>query len=236
MKKTIHILFALICTVCAAQGQPSANWQPGKVLDAKELKAGDINRLFTAEPISDEVFARMWKKSYKENCTVPRNELRYLHVLHANKDGKPQTGELVCNKAIADDLLDIFRKLYDAGYRIEKILLVDEYNADDEASMADNNTSCFNFRKIAGINTLSRHSRGMAIDISPLTNPCLYPKTGKVSPKAGEPYAHNRRNKQGQKLRYINKSDLCYKLFMQHGFIWGGSWSSPKDYQHFEKR
>jgi hypothetical protein len=33
----------------------------------------------------------------------------------------------------------------------------------------------------------------------------------------------------------ITKGDLCYKLFIKHGFSWGGEWKSKKDYQHFEK-
>ena len=39
----------------------------------------------------------------------------------------------------------------------------------------------------------------------------------------------------GKQFRYkINKGDLCYRLFIKHGFIWGGSWRTVKDYQHFE--
>jgi hypothetical protein len=41
-------------------------------------------------------------------------------------------------------LTDIFKKLYENNYPIEKIRLVDEYDADDEKSMRDNNSSCFN--------------------------------------------------------------------------------------------
>ena len=25
------------------------------------------------------------------------------------------------------------------------------------------------------------------------------------------------------------------KLFIEHGFTWGGNWNSSKDYQHFQK-
>ena len=32
----------------------------------------------------------------------------------------------------------------------------------------------------------------------------------------------------------IDHNDLCYKLFMEHGFEWGGDWENAKDYQHFE--
>ena len=33
----------------------------------------------------------------------------------------------------------------------------------------------------------------------------------------------------------ITTEDPCYQLFIEHGFTWGGSWSKPTDYQHFEK-
>ena len=33
----------------------------------------------------------------------------------------------------------------------------------------------------------------------------------------------------------IDENDLCYKLFIEHGFTWGGNWNSSKDYQHFQK-
>ena len=33
----------------------------------------------------------------------------------------------------------------------------------------------------------------------------------------------------------IDRNDLCYRLFVKHGFTWGGSWRSLKDYQHFER-
>ena len=32
----------------------------------------------------------------------------------------------------------------------------------------------------------------------------------------------------------IDENDLCYKLFIEKGFEWGGSWEDRKDYQHFE--
>ena len=34
----------------------------------------------------------------------------------------------------------------------------------------------------------------------------------------------------------IDESNLAYKIFKELGFEWGGSWSTVKDYQHFEKK
>ena len=33
----------------------------------------------------------------------------------------------------------------------------------------------------------------------------------------------------------ITEADDAYRIFTAHGFSWGGNWSNPKDYQHFEK-
>lgn len=210
-------------------------WTPAAVVSSEAIENFGIDNCFTSEPISDAVFNRMWTRSYKKNCTVPRESLRYLRILHKNAEGKPQLGELVCNKAIADDLLAIFKTLYENDYKIARMVLIDEYAADDQASMTANNTSCFNYRHVAGSTTLSKHSKGTAIDINPLVNPCVHVRTGKVEPTAGKAYAYNRTNKSKASVQMIDRNDLCYKLFIQHGFRWGGAWNSKKDYQHFEK-
>ncbi len=188
---------------------------------------------FAVDTLSNEVFLRMQGKSYPEGCSVRRSELRYLQVKHYDAEGKIHKGELVCNKKIATDLLDIFRKLYEARYPIEKIALIDDYDADDERSMTANNTSCFCFRPISGSKRLSKHAQGLAIDINPLYNPCVKTKDGKtvVQPAAGKRYA-DRSKKSPYKLK---RGDLCHRLFIEHGFRWGGDWNSLKDYQHFER-
>lgn len=181
---------------------------------------------FKIEPIPDSVFLRMKGKSYKSNCTTKRSDLRYLTVLYINEKGEKKKGELICNKAIANDLIEIFTELYKQHYPIHSIRLVDEYDAIDEKSMEANNTSCFNFRGISNGATLSKHARGMAIDINPLWNPCIHlsgKRAGTIEPK------------NAKREHKIDKNDLCYKLFIKHGFRWGGAWKSVKDYQHFEK-
>ena len=143
-----------------------------------------------------------------------------------------QKGRLICNKKIGQKVLAAFQKLFDNAYQIEKIRLIDDYNGNDEASMRDNNTSCFNYRKIAGSNKLSNHSFGLALDINPLYNP--YVKRTKtstiVSPETASKYADRTRPFPHK----IDKDDLAYQVFAEQGFFWGGSWISVKDYQHFD--
>lgn len=188
---------------------------------------------FYISEIPDDIFAKMQGKSYKEDCTVPREDLRYVHVRHMGFDGEAKDGELVVNKAIADDVLAIFEELYKADYPIEKVRLVDEYDADDEASMSDNNSSAFNFRFISHTTRISKHGLGMAVDINTRYNPYVKTVNGKLSiePANGADYVDRSKD-----FPYkIDHDDLCYKLFTEHGFTWGGDWTHSKDYQHFER-
>jgi hypothetical protein len=198
---------------------------------------------FYYEPLSENLQRYITGVSYPaasvssediSSADISYQDLRYVHILHYDFNGTVAEGELICNAAIASDLLDIFYQLYRNEYQLEKVRLIDEYNGDDTASMEDNNTSCFNYRVVEGTTSLSKHAQGLAIDINPLYNPYItYEKDGSanVSPEAGSSYADRNAN-----FPYkIDETDLCYKLFIQHGFIWGGSWNSVKDYQHFQK-
>lgn len=197
---------------------------------------------FYYEPISEALSRYMTGVTYpskdsetaQNGLAVTFDDLRYLHILHYDFDGNPAEGELVCNQYIAQDLIEIFYQLYLNEYQLESVLLIDEFDGDDTASMEANNTSCFNYRVVEGSTSLSKHAYGLAIDINPLYNPYVtYEKDGaeNISPAAAYSYADRSAN-----FPYkIDENDLCYKLFTQYGFIWGGNWNNVKDYQHFQK-
>ena len=138
-------------------------------------------------------------------------------------------GEMVCNKDIAHDLLCVFCALFARGYPINSIRLVDDFGADDEASMRANNTSCFNYRQIAGTRTLSKHAFGMAVDINPFENPCV--KGQWIQPSTAVEFVDRKKDFPHK----IDEKDFCKEVFTSFGFQWGGHWRSMKDYQHFEK-
>lgn len=189
---------------------------------------------FSYEPVPDDVLKRISDVSYPKDCPVAITTLRYCKVLYIDFNGDKQSGELICNKSIADDVMEIFSSLYDNGYQIESIRLVDDYGGDDEASMEADNTSCFNYRTIAGSKKMSKHSLGLAIDINPLYNPSItYDKKGnaEIAPVNASDYA----DRTASFPYKIDDQDLAYKTFTSHGFTWGGNWNSLKDYQHFEK-
>lgn len=187
---------------------------------------------FYIEDISDELFEKMKGKSFKDDCILDRADLRYVHVLHKTLSGETLEGELVVNYHIAKETLKIFKELYEADYPIEKIRLIDEYDADDESSMADNNSSSFNFRFVSNTNHISNHGYGLAIDINPLYNPYITTVNGEqhIEPANANEYA----DRDADFDYKITKDDLAYIVFTQYGFSWGGDWKNSKDYQHFE--
>ena len=213
-----------------ASGQTQVRWPAGSILSDVQLSMLGKECFFWDEPLDDELFARIDGVSYSRGCTTPRSTLRCIHLLHRNFGGHAQVGEMICAASVADELLDIFRELFDAGYPIEKICLVDEFGGDDLRSMEANNTSCFNFRPIAAGGRLSNHALGLAVDINPLYNP--YVRGERIEPASGAVYADRTR----KCPYYIRRGDACHAAFTSRGWSWGGSWRSARDWQHFEKK
>lgn len=218
---------------------PEAEPLTGASLNGSTLEEERITYAegFYYEPLSDRLRRYITGVSYPqetEDAAIGFDGLRYLHIRHIDFDGNPAEGELICNEAIAQDLVEIFYELYRNEYALERVRLIDEYDGDDSASMEDNNTSCFNYRIIAGSDKLSKHALGLAVDINPLYNPQVtYQKDGSalIAPASAQPYTDR-----SVSFPYkIDDTDLCYKLFLQHGFTWGGNWNTGKDYQHFQK-
>lgn len=187
---------------------------------------------FRIADINDKIFSRMAGRSYKVNCQLPLGDLRYLELLHKNETGETLRGEMICNARIATAVLEIFERLYEVGYPIERVKLIDDYGADDEKSMQANNSSCFNYRVVSFTNRLSRHGYGLAVDINPLYNPYIKIVDGQkiIAPANGAAYEDRSKS-----FPYkIEADDLCCRLFREKGFLWGGDcWDNEKDYQHF---
>lgn len=152
--------------------------------------------------------------------------LMILDVDYFSFDNKLHRGQLVIHKELESDLKEIFQIIKDSKFPISKVIPIVKYDWSDNRSMEDNNTSSFNYRKVAGKNKLSNHSFGIAIDINPFQNPAVY-NDGKISP-SGSIYDK-------KSPGTIIKDSLIYNEFIKRGWTWGGEWNSLKDYQHFEK-
>ena len=213
----------------------------GELVDASTV-AANKDQYFKAYEITegDAVYNRINGKSYYANDNIGLSDLRYIKLVHYNFEHNVQTGELIVNAAIADDVVNIFKELYDVEYEIQSMQLVDDFwtgegDSSDSNSIDHNNTSAFCYRTVTGGGNLSNHAYGRAIDLNPQQNPYVwYNSNGQAN------WSHENAND------YIDRScgdphvivqgDTCYNIFTKYGFSWGGLWSNPIDYQHFEKK
>ena len=103
--------------------------------------------------------AERMRTSHRPGCPVPLRDLRYLRMTYRDFDGRARTGEMVVHRRHARGVTRAFGRLYDAGWPIARMRLVDDYGGDDDRSMAANNTSGFNCRRVAGQADLVRRTR-----------------------------------------------------------------------------
>lgn len=176
----------------------------------------------------EPVTAAQLGSSYKPDmgCAEP-DALRAVNVTHWGYDDTVHEGRLIVAASEAENVVAIFRDIYAARFPIQQIVPVDQYGADDQASMRANNTSGYNCRTVSGTDKLSNHAFGKAIDVNPLHNP--YVKGGTVDPPEGAPWADRSNRRQGM----IYGGDAVVDAFAARGWNWGGYWNSP-DYQHFD--
>jgi hypothetical protein len=170
--------------------------------------------------------------SYRPGCPVSLTDLRYLQMAYVGFDGNAHTGEMAIHKDYAAQIVAVFERLYDARWPIGRMRLVDDYGGSDKRSMAADNTSGFNCRRVAGSRAWSAHAYGAAIDINPVQNPDL---TGAaVAPRAGRSFAATDRAANAQPAPGVITTDgPVVRAFAGIGWEWGGAWSALKDYQHF---
>jgi len=190
----------------------------------------------TISNITPKIKQRMINgNSYRAGCPVPTSRLNYITLTYIGFDGKEHKGELIVNKAVTNDVVNIFRELYNIKYPIKKMKLVSSYNGSDFASIEADNTSAFNCRFVGSSKRWSKHSYGKAIDINPIENPYIT-NSGKIFHKKSYKYITRKhmKKKPSDKAMLI-KGDKAIKIFNSYGWIWGGTFKEAKDLQHFHK-
>ena len=168
--------------------------------------------------------------SWREGCPVGLSDLRLITLSHWDYQGSVSSGELVVHVDHAEDMVQVFSRLFDARFPIERMEIVDNFVGDDDLSMAANNTSAFNCREIASRpGTWSNHAFGAAVDINPLVNPYVSLSGDQVFPPEGAQYT----NRNVRVTGGIYAGDVVTQAFAEIGWGWGGDWNSVKDWQHF---
>ena len=227
--KIKYIVFFL--TLISSIGFVGCKNKENIIIDSSDIvKTAPKEAIFSYSEISTDIKNKMLGSSMSKNEPISFDDLSYLKLTYYGFDEKTHIGEMIVNKDVAEEVVEIFKELYMEKYPIEKIKLIDEYNASDELSMKDNNSSSFCYRTVSGTDVISNHGKGVAIDINPLYNPHVNTSTNKVSPDTAYDYVNRNTVVKGM----IVKGDACYNAFIKRGWSWGGNWRNP-DYQHFEK-
>jgi len=182
-----------------------------------------------ASPVPAAVRARMEGVSWDGNDPrCPRwDALAYVVLDHVTFDGSSARGELVVAAELASRTIELFRRLWQLGFPIRQLKLVDDYGASDDESMAADNSSAFNFRVVAGTQFLSQHALGRAIDLNPLENPWRQPD--RIVPPAGAAFADRRDVRPGM---FVRPGPVIASID-ELGWEWGGDWIHAFDDHHF---
>lgn len=226
------VAFALFCSLAVA-------WHPVVIRAGVQESPTAVSVSAASDPIPDVYDARVSRlvpavrdrmrgRSWRPGCPVNLRELRLIRLTYHGFDRQPHIGRLVVHRRWARAMVRVFRHLYEARFPIRRMRLVDRYGANDQRSMAADNTSAFNCRWRGGVCCIwSQHAYGRAIDINPVENPYLW--SGGVSPPAGVDYLDRSRHRKGM----IHRRDEVWRAFDAVGWEWGGSWAGGPDYQHF---
>lgn len=182
----------------------------------------------TFEATIDDVDADRLAHSYTHDCPVRPDEVVLISLNHWGFDGAVHEGSIVVARAEGDDVVAIFQRLFEIGYPIESIIPIGDLPPGIEDEDPDyNNTSGLHCRLATGSTRWSEHSRGLAIDINPLLNPFITPNI--LWPANSERYLDRSLAEPGM----ILAGDDVVQAFEDNGWLWGGYWTSIKDYQHF---
>jgi hypothetical protein len=178
----------------------------------------------TVTPVPPAVVER---STWAPGCPVALADLRYLTVSFRGFDGRAHTGELIVHRSVAADVVTVFRRLFAAGFPIERMHVTTVEERDAAPTGDGNNTGAFTCRSAVSTSSWSEHAYGRAIDVDPFQNPYL--KGSLVLPELAGSYTDRRSLRPGM----ITAGGPVVAAFRSVGWRWGGNWRTAKDYMHF---
>lgn len=211
-----------------AQAQPTVTviLPPASTMTRRRPRKREF--AFEAQSLPASIRQKVTGSSWREGCPTTLDELRYIEMSHWGFDGKVRKGVMIVNETAVDAVRTAFGKLFHKRFPIRRMHLVDDYGADDYASIEADNTSSFNCRPATGSTRWSEHAYGRAIDINPIENPYVYPD-GTSTHAGSRSYLDRSRNRPGMAL----EGRTLVEAFDAVGWEWGGRWSPAADLQHF---
>ncbi len=181
---------------------------------------------FAIGPVPEDVLAR---SSWSPDCPVAVDDLAYLTMAHYGFDGEFHTGEMIVHADVADDVVEVFRRLHEARYPIEQMRVIAAEEVDAHPTGDGNDTTSFVCRPAVGSGNWSQHAFGLAVDVNPFHNP--YHKGDLVLPELASAYLDRADARPGM----IAEGDVVVQAFDGIGWGWGGRWSTLDDWMHFSR-
>lgn len=159
------------------------------------------------------------------------DQLTYLTMTFWGFDRERHTGEMIVHASVADEIVQVFERLYEARYPIEEMRVVtlrEQRRWKTHPTGDTNVTSSLECREATLGSSWSEHAFGLAIDVNPFHNP--YVRGALVAPELAGAY-RLRDDRPG----LIVEGDPVVAAFDSIGWGWGGRWSGFKDYMHFSQ-
>jgi D-alanyl-D-alanine carboxypeptidase len=179
--------------------------------------------------------AEMRGTTWKPGCPVPLEDLRLLRFNYHGFGGGIRRGPMVVHEDVAEDVLWVFKQLFDAEFAIKRVGLTTEFVPSEFEPVITSKrsvTASFNCRPVitplGPSDDFSQHSYGMAIDVNPVQNPYVT-ADGFVRNTEARRYLDRSKRLPGM----IHANDVVVRSFTRIGWEWGGTWSGGKDYMHF---
>ena len=168
---------------------------------------------------------KMIGQSWHEGCPAPLDDLVSIRLDYIGFDGAAHDGVVVAHRRLANEIVEIFRELFAAKFKIERMQPYEDFPVGEYA--ASNDTVGFYCRPAQDDpKVFSSHAYGISVDINPMTNPYHDPRGWWPAGSDGE------RDRSAPGL--LTAESEAVKIFMRHGWIWGGL-LNPPDYMHFGK-
>jgi len=176
------------------------------------------------DPAPEQVIVR---STWQVGCPVEKDDLAWIRMTYWGFDDARHSGELLVNRSVADDLIDVFRRLYRLRFPIESMGIATLSDLDAPPTGDGNVTGSFACRPVRGGTEYSQHAFGLALDLNPFQNP--YRRGDLVLPELASAYL----DRGWQRPGMITPRGPAVRAFASIGWGWGGGWSGLKDYQHF---
>jgi hypothetical protein len=185
----------------------------------------------TVGPIPPDVLHR---STWREECPVGIDELSYLVVTFFGFDGELHTGEVITNARYGEQMVEVFRTIYEQRFPLEQVRVITYPELDAPPTGDWNDTTSFVCRPVVARDSgWSMHAYGLAIDLNPFHNPYLRDEV--VVPELASAYTERSDIRPGMIHPDDPASVAIIDAFAAMGWEWGGNWQTLKDWMHFSE-